>query len=760
MKNKTRFAALLLAVLMTITVFASAVLAEEENPSAESSSAEETSTESSAAEETSGSDETSSDETSSDETSGDETSGDETSGDETSGDETSGDESSSEPEPDPNAYTVNVSVNGGAEVYFNGEKFEGSVYTASADGNSVLSIKVAPKTDSELVSVYWGNTKEPVINGESSFNIVPEAGKSYDLTVTAKAVPKKVSVSVETKGVLEHKLYVNGAEFGTAVSDIFTGDKVSVYFEIPEDFDVAKASLTLNGVSQSITSNTFEFTVTADTKIVMLYGVVPVKFVLVGPGMFNVSDIGEIRNNGSATVERTFYLVKDGQYNFRATPALNYELVGIVEITEPNRVYEDGVYYFRPSGPTTITARFKLSGGTAPDPTPAYTIQVNAGTGGTVTAGGQTIIGGTGTKIVLLEGESLNFTITPDDGYVIDVFRVGGAAVTLDGNTYTLSNVTSSMTVSALFKSEKPPVVTVGITADDIVWDVDRIIVDVSGGKSIMRDVFDKIASLEPAENKFIEFRSEGGTFYIPYGKAFSGSFESATLSIGELTSGALHESIKNAVASASEAEIIYKAFTFNTGIELPEGTMVSFELGEEFANSPAVMLLYDSANAKFFTKENAANAIMVGAGGASGKYFYDNEGVVICSKDIPGEFVIEASTVNNGGSITPNGATRVSLNSDCSFLITAFEGFTIKQILVDDQPLADVEGFNKYVHIFEKVGANHTIKVEFVANGETSDNSTDSDGNGTLIVVIIVIVVAIAGAAALFIVKWRQERF
>lgn len=717
MKNMIRFAALFLAVLLTITVFAAAVLAENED--SESTSAAENTTEDPGKDP----------------------------------DETTGDDPGEDPDPD--AYTVALKLNGGAEVYFNGKKFEGSVYNSSADGDSVLNVKVVPSADSELVSVYRGNTKEPIIDGECSFSFIPEAGKNYEITVNAKSVPKKVSVTVETKGVSSYKLYVNDAE----ATDIYTGDKVRIQFEVGGEFDVSKATLTMNGAVQTMASSSFEFTAAGNTEIVMLYGVVPVKFIIVGAGMLSVNEIGEIRNNSNGTVEKTFYLTKDGQYNIHVTPALNYVLSGIVEITEPNRAEEDGVYYFRPSGPTTVTARFKSSG-SQPPVSSSYTVNVNAGTGGTVTAGGQTVIGGTGTKIELLEGESLGFTVTPDDGYVIDVFRVGGTAVALDGNTYTLSNITSSVTVSVLFKSETPPVVDVAISAADIVWSADRIIVDVSGGKRVMRDVFAKISTLPAGENKFVEFRSKGGTFYIPYGGTFGSGFESADLSITELTSGALFDSIKNAVAAASEAEIVYKPFSFNTGIELPEGTMVSFVLGEQFTDSTAVMLLYDSANAKFFTKDNAETALAVESDGSSGKYFYDNEGVVICSKNIPGEFVIEASVLNHGGTISPNGAARVSLNSDCSFLITAYDGFSIKQILVDDQPLEGVEGLGRYTHVFERVGVNHTIKVEFYANGETSDTSANKDGSGTLIVVIIVVIVAVAGAAALFIVKWRQERF
>ncbi len=726
MKKNTKLLALLLAVLLCITVFSFAALGEENGESSAP---------------------------------GDESSeaGGESSDPGTGESSEAGGEQSSEPQPDPNAYTVNINISGAAEVYFNNEKFEGAAFQGSADG-SALSIKIAPTAESELLAVNFSGIGQPVIEGSCSFNILPEAGASYNLRIDTKLLPKKVSLSVDTKGVLSKTVYVNGSEL-TEGTQIFAGDTVKVHFEIPEEFDPSKASFTVNGATAEISSADYEFVISENTTLFLAYGVVPVTFIIIGPGTLELTDVGEITNTSSGTLEKTFYFTQNGQYSCKPTPAMNYILSGIVEITEPNRAEENGVYYFRPSGPTTVTARFVASS-QPPTPTETFNVRVNVGTGGTATAGGQTVIGGTGTIVQVFKGDSLSFTATPDSGYLIDVFRVNGTAVTLQGNTYTLSNISADTSVSVLFKSEAPPAVNSGISASDIIWEGESIVVDISGNKQVMRDVFTKIASLEPGSGKFVAFESEGGIFYIPYGAKLSGDFESVNLSISVLKSGALLESIQNAVKAASEAEIIYIPFTFNPGVELPEGTMVAFKLDDRFVGNSAVMLLYDSANAKFFTKENAPDALGVDADKLSGKYFYNNEGVVIVSKDIPGEFVINATAVNGGGYISPEGNNRVALNSDCKFVIIADAGYAVKQILVDGKPMEGVEGLQKYEFTFEKVGANHDIKVEFMSTGAVSQTKEEESGNGTLIVVIIVVFVAVAGAAALFIVKWRQEKF
>jgi hypothetical protein len=51
--------------------------------------------------------------------------------------------------------------------------------------------------------------------------------------------------------------------------------------------------------------------------------------------------------------------------------------------------------------------------------------------------------------------------------------------------------------------------------------------------------------------------------------------------------------------------------------------------------------------------------------------------------------------------------------------------------------------------------------KLQGNSGGENSADGSDEGGsNAGLIVAIIIIVVAIGGATALFIVKWRQEKF
>ncbi len=76
-------------------------------------------------------------------------------------------------------------------------------------------------------------------------------------------------------------------------------------------------------------------------------------------------------------------------------------------------------------------------------PTPTYSVTITDSAHGKVTADATT---------VTAEG-SVTFTITPDQGYVLDELKVNGTKVDVSGNTYAVANVSADITVSATFKA-------------------------------------------------------------------------------------------------------------------------------------------------------------------------------------------------------------------------------------------------------------------------------------------------------------------
>ena len=577
-------------------------------------------------------------------------------------------------------------------------------------------------------------------------------------------MPIPATLSVKAFGATAYSVSLGGEVIDLNTKQLMTGDEVKIDFTVEGDFNPSLATLTVNGNAQSVTEPSITLVLSGNTDVVFLYGVVPVTVTINGPGTITIqktadsSPVDEIFNsNPNEPLVKTIYLSKDVNYKLFGTPASGYEASGAIEISEPRRDAVGNVYFFIPGGSTTVKASFKASD---TPPVSDCVVQINASVGGKVIAGSTTVFGGMSGSIVLKAGESITVTVVPDEDYAVDVFRVGGVVTQLVNDQYTLSNiVASTTTVSVVFKNVAPPPPdeeTIGI--DDIVWTAPDVVVDITNGKMIRREVFDKIATLSGA-GKYVEFVSVNGSFFIPYGTKVEGSATHVNLSVMPLVSGETFNTI-NAAINAASGGVEYKAFYFNTGVVLPEGTLISFNLGNGFANGSAVMLLYNSANSGFFTKENAQSPLPVSANGISGKYAYDNEGILICTKEIIGGHTITSSVINEGGSINPEGKVNVNSGLSKTFYITAQDGYVIKQVLIDGVPADEAVGQRVYNYTFETITENHTISVEFVLNGTASGGEDEEGGFATVIVILIIALVAVAGAAALFIVKWRQEKF
>lgn len=87
-----------------------------------------------------------------------------------------------------------------------------------------------------------------------------------------------------------------------------------------------------------------------------------------------------------------------------------------------------------------------------------FTITANAGAGGNITPA----------NVLVAQGATADFTVTPDTNFVIDT--ITGCSGTLNGSIYTTSAITANCTISASFLGLQPPVVDAGAgqTVDEL----------------------------------------------------------------------------------------------------------------------------------------------------------------------------------------------------------------------------------------------------------------------------------------------------
>ncbi len=679
--------------------------------------------------------------------------------------ESSEENTESSEDPVPTTYKINITVNGVADAFtarFNDAVVSGNVYEGSS---STVEMIIEPKEGYEITAAYFErNTDFTSSNGKYVLTAKRlEVGEEYNVTVETKLIPVPVQLNIETVGVLGYSLTVNDKKVEEGFNSFYTGDTVYVSFEISNsgsEFDPAMAILTLNGQNKILDGAYFEFVITENTRLIFTYGVVAVKFMLNGPGKFvltpAISDsVSGIENTGLGSVERIYYLQKGAYYTLQLTPGTNFERSGDFEISGISRFETRGntVYFYADSSMSIMARTVESEGEESID---KFIASLTVGIGGKVLCGSQTVSGGSGTNIVVSDGTDLEFEILPDEGYEIDTFTVDGNEVEIVDGKVTVEGISSDVEIRVLFKL--PGEEGDGIGANDVSWDAENIVIDVTDGTLVGASVFEKIKEL-PDNGKFVEFKSEYGSVYVPYGGETGGTGALADMTITRLTEGEIFDDITETVKMLGKDSIPYNMFMLNVGRSLPKGSEIAFNVDIVSATNMVSLYSYDSANKTFYMDKNSAGGVMLESGTRTGRYPLGLGGAMIVADNSFMKFTIDAVVSTAGGTITPNGQYTVSMNSSVTYTMSALAGYIIDSVVVDGKVQAGAKGQTTFSHTFNSVNANHTIEVKYSPiAGDTGD--TDDGGNSKpLVATLIIVLVAVAGASAMFAIKWRQEK-
>lgn len=666
---------------------------------------------------------------------------------------------SAESSDDPSTYyTISLSASPAGSVlcYFNGSTEPASQFKGTEETN--VSIRLVGAEGFKLLSVRIGVLEFEVADGVCEISQKFFLGDTYTITAKAEAVAppaQKCTLTVSAKGI--EGITVNGLPYAET-TEFDSGTEITVAFGDGAAFDPSVAYLSVNGSSVAMTGNSYTFVIQQNTEISLKYNLVTLSFSVSGPGTVSVDGAEFSVEQAEGSTVREFDFAPGQSVSFSVSPASNYKLetIGV----DGAGFYISGANYVFSSldEDTSVNIVFAYNGGSVVET--KYNITLNVGANGTVTVDGVAV---TGTcTITKLAGQSVTFGIVPDAGYELSSFRVGGAEQTVSGGSFVIPSIGSDQTVAVTFAEiTAPPIVTdqpIGVA--DINWDAARIIIDITNQTKIKPEVFDRIATLSSnGDVEYVMFRGNNCIWYVPYGGRVTGyGAEYGDMDVTAITSGSTFDKVNADLKNNTEAELKFRLFGYDKGLKFPGGTLVALNMGGEFAGKYVMFLLYNASNGSFSDKDSAPDAVLVGTNGWSGTYSYENETLMVMTQDIDSTYTITAGA-GAGGLINPSGTNSVNAGADSLYTITANDGFVIKQLLVDGLPVAEAAGKTAYTHGFTKVEKDHTITVEFMAAGGEQGDSSDG-GNTTLIVTLIIIFVAVAGAAALFVVKWRQEKF
>lgn len=472
-----------------------------------------------------------------------------------------------------------------------------------------------------------------------------------------------------------------------------------------------------------------------------------------------------ISNTGDVAKTESVQLEIGVATSVSITPAYGYKLASLKLDGQTHALDEQ--LRLTITGLTTLEVVFE------PDTVAPTTYQVVvscATAGGYVSAGGYTITSGNATTVSVSAGGSLTISVYPADGYQVDAFRVGGAAQNLQEGTYVLENIAANTNITVSFKAVTSTIVP--LEATDFTWTADSeglIVLDIGTNVYIGKSVFDKMNTLTEADGSYVVLKTPYIQWYIPCGSQVGGvDSDYLRLSVALNANGSYYPTIEASI-HAQDPETVFQYYELSETPDFPEGTLASFNL-TDLAGT------YGGNGVDLMVKaENSLKVAGTGTSEASGwtsKMTYQTSRFLVVRIDIADRYTIEVSSGLNGR-IDPAGSNSVTLGSDSAYTVTPSSGYIIAAVYVDGIPVAGAAGQNRFLYTFTNVTANHTLRAEFIPSGSDyaivnnvavvqneGSGEPDSRSHTGLIVALVIVFVAIAGAAALFIVKWRQEKF
>jgi hypothetical protein len=527
------------------------------------------------------------------------------------------------------------------------------------------------------------------INPNGAVNVSPGASQTFTITANSGFAVSSVTVDGANQGALTSFTFNNvqanhtivaafaptsftiAASAGTGGSISPNGNVVvtkgnSQTFTITPGPGFSIASVTVDGTNQgAIASYTFS-NVQANHTIVAAFQSSTKQFTIAA----SAGTGGSISPNGNVLVNQ------GNSQTFTITPGPGFSIASVT-VDGTNQGAIASYTFSNVQANHTIVAAFQSS-------TKQFTIAASAGTGGSISPNGNVLVN---------QGNSQIFTITPGSGYTI-------SGVTVDGvnqgaiASYTFSNVQANHTIVAAFTSSGGCVTaTVGGS-----WQNNPM----SSETGTFTATFDATPSASPT-NSVIALSNGAQTAYGSFAclvrfnpsgdiDARNGGAYAAASTIPYSANVSYHFSL--VVDIAAQTYSIY--VTPAGGSQITVGTNYAFRISDTTLNYWGVFV------------DN-------GSGGAGSD--------TVCNFAVTsGGFTITASA-GSGGSITPSGAVPVAQGANQSFSITANSGSTISSVTVDGVNQGAISSYT-----FSNVQANHTISAAFTGSNRTL---TGSSGDG-----------------------------
>ncbi|MBO7133362.1 MAG: T9SS type A sorting domain-containing protein [Bacteroidales bacterium] len=448
-------------------------------------------------------------------------------------------------------------------------------------------------------------------------------------------------------------------------------------------------------VTNDLVGNVYTFAaITANHSLAVTFGEIPATTYTI---TVTAGANGTIAPSGEVTVE------EGENAEFTITPAEGYRIAAVIvdaetenetNVTE-NVVAGDGVFFYTL---VNVTANHTINVTFAEIPT--YTITVEAGENGYVYYNDALV----SAPIVVTEGATPEFEITPATGYQIDALTVGEntidlTAQQLGGFTYTFPPVMANITLAVTFEEIPATTYTITATAGENGTITPSGEVTVEEGEdmefTISANEGFRIASVMVDATTDVTSQLVEGVYTftaVDANHTIAATFEedndTPEPTMFGITFVGLEEGNNITVPENARVDSVAPGENYVFGITLTscQGAIASVTVGED------VVL---TANEGFYTVENVQSDITITV--VFAKYYY----------------IVTATAGEHGAVAEGFASNSVECGTDYAITFVPDEGYKLDKVMLDEEEVT--EGISGNTYTLTNVIAEHSVAATFV---------------------------------------------
>ena len=359
-------------------------------------------------------------------------------------------------------YSLSITASGNGSAAFNSMEVKNNTKTFTLNEGTSAAIAFTPDAGYRIKSVKVNSTDVTSKVSNNSYTISSiSANTTVEVVFEDIPIPTyTLSITASGNGSVSYS--GTSAKNNTKTFTVNEGTSAAIAFTPDAGYRIKSVKVNSTDVTSKVSNNSYTInSISANTTVEVIFEAIPIPtytLSITASGNGSVSYSGTSAKNNT----KTFTVNEGTSVAIAFTPDAGYRIKSVkVNSTDVTSKVSNNSYTISSiSANTTVEVVFEAI------PIPTYTLSITASGNGSVSYSGTSAKNNTKTFTVN-EGTSVAIAFTPDSGYRIKSVKVNSTDVTskVSNNSYTISSISSDITIEVDFEAIPIPTYTLSIKA-------------------------------------------------------------------------------------------------------------------------------------------------------------------------------------------------------------------------------------------------------------------------------------------------------